>query len=83
MQNIIFSVFLLFKTYKLLFIGDGEGEWEPWEQLQRKGQRKGPSESHRDLPRRWAEQIRDEAKGIVTTHNLLLSTDSESIGKVS
>lgn len=31
---VIVSVFLLFKAYELLSIGDGEGEWGRWEWIQ-------------------------------------------------
>ena len=55
MQNIIIvSVCLLFKAYKLLSVGDEEGEWEPWEQIQGRGQRTGTAEAHRDLPQKMS-----------------------------
>jgi len=46
---IIVSIFLLFKAYRLLSVEDEEGEWEPWEQIQKTGQRIGSTEAHRDL----------------------------------
>lgn len=52
MQNIVIvSAFLLFKA-KLLSTGDGEGEWEPWEQIQGSGQRTGTAETHGDPPQK-------------------------------
>lgn len=45
-QNIIIvGVFLLAKAYQLLSAGDGEGNWDPWEQIQ-------GTEAHRDLPQK-------------------------------
>lgn len=53
MQNIIIvSVFLLLKAYRLLSTGDEEREWEPWEQIQGRGQGKGTAEAHSDLPQK-------------------------------